>query len=109
MHIATVNGLTTQTGCYIAGSWGQYSLDRLADVCEQFGVPFPEENDPRRWRKLMDLQEAKGGDTNAAFESLVDSADKLETLLNDCTENGVWHWDDGEFFLSPPDEFEEDS
>lgn len=105
-----VNGIVAEHGCYIEGSWGQYGLDRIADVAEQFGIRFTEEEDPRRWRRMFEIKLAEGPvpDNDTTFDSLVHAADRLEEKLNDQTENGLWLWQDGEFFLADPKEIQEE-
>ena len=90
-----VNGQHADPGCYIEGSWGQYGIDRLADVAEQFGLKVLGVNDPRVWRI-----EAESGDApDWAWTGHVDAGDKLENMLNDATTGGYWIWEDGEFYL----------
>lgn len=95
----TVNGQEADRGCYVAGHWGQYGLDRLGDVAEQFDIELNDDDDPRHWRRLheeaVSQQQAEG-----AWERLVWAADKIEELLNDRTEGGYWTWEGGEFFLT---------
>jgi hypothetical protein len=93
-----VNNEPADPGCYVAGHWGQYGLDRLADVCEGFDIAVTDANDPRYWRRLHDEGDNQH-DVEQAWESLVHAADRLEELLNDHTTGGYWSWEDGEFFL----------
>lgn len=106
-----VNGQEAEPGCYIAGHNGQYGIDGLADVCEQFDIEVPEDDDPRYWRRMTDYADdpdfrvAKPG-VPGHFMSQEDmwdrhmwAGDDLETKLNNATEGGYWSWEDGEFFL----------
>lgn len=108
-----VNGHPAETGCYVNGHWGQYGPDRLADQAEAFGwcadgesEDYPNEgyqNDPRYWRRVADRHARHGDDREVdAWQAHSEAADAIERWLNDRTEDGyVWHWHDGEFFLSP--------
>lgn len=112
---AIVNGHPVEPGCYIDGHWGQYSPDRLAEIAEGFGwSPDKPTDDPRVIRAFADqLDEYRD---LPLWEWHSESADDIETWLNDHTVSGwlpgadggtrdrtnfVWHWHDGEFFLSP--------
>jgi len=109
-----VNGQDAEPGCYIAGHHGQYGLDMLGDVIEQFDWEFGTVDgpdvymDPRRWRK--------GAEAETMEDSIIESgrivraedcwqrqaevADWCEDWLNEHTEGGYWSWEDGEFFLT---------
>lgn len=103
-----VNQQTAEPGCFIDGHHGQYGLDMMADVCEQFGVQVTNDDDPRYWRRVAEGDEeawTQRGETQDrvkpedAWERQVESVDFLERELNDVTEGGHWEWQDGEFFL----------
>jgi hypothetical protein len=93
-----VNNIEASGGCYIAGHHGQYGLDRLADVCEQFEIAFDENDDPRHWRAISDESDNQQ-EVERAWDRLVWASDRLEELLNEHTTGGYWSWEDGEFFL----------
>ena len=120
----TVNGNEgVEAGCYIAGHHGQYGLDALGDVADQFGILLDDEDDPRYWRRGAEAETSE--DTiiisngpgrignhiaryDECFERQVWAADKVEELLNEATTGGYWTWEDGEFFLVDETEQEED-
>lgn len=55
MIAVMVNGHAAQPGCYIAGHWGQYGPDRVADVAESFGWEAGHvRDDPRRLRRVAE-------------------------------------------------------
>jgi hypothetical protein len=94
------NGTSVELGCYIDGHWGQYGPDRLADVAESLlgDVATPAADTIRVARERIDAGDYDGDH----LEILNDAADELEQLLNGATPASfVWHWHDGEFFLSP--------
>lgn len=90
-----VNRMHAEPGCYIEGSHGQYGIDRLADVAEQFGLEIDPPNDPRVWRVTAEEDDADSG----AWERHVEAGDNIESRLNDVTAGGYWTWEDGEFYL----------
>ena len=102
-----VNGQDAQPGCYVDGHRGQYGIDYLVDVCQDFGIEVPDVDNPVLWRATADaesVEDSYGPDGNRwtrdnAWEQHVGSADTLEELLNDRTTGGYWTWEDGEFFL----------
>lgn len=111
--MTTVNGQDAVPGCYIAGHHGQYGIDRLADVCEQFGIAVTENDDPRYWRfhaesddpddRVIERTESLGVRTvgpDDCWERHIWAGDRLEEILNEATEGGYWSWEDGEFFLT---------
>ena len=106
----TVNTHPVEPGCHIAGHWGQYGPDRLADIAEGFGwTPEKSTDDPRIIREFAEtLDDAGYGDKlqGTVWEWHVESADDIERWLNDRTpDEGIyWHWSDGEFYLSAIDE-----
>lgn len=105
-------------GCYIAGHHGQYGIDMMADVIEQFDWEFGTVNapdiwdDPRFWRRAADaetpedavlkpgLHDGKYFSPTECWEMHDAAADALETFLNEHTDGGYWSWEDGEFFLT---------
>jgi len=110
-----VNGHEAEPGCYIAGHHGQYGIDGLADVCEQFDIEVPEDDDPRYWRRMTDYADDPDFEVRVAaltptgsrrlsvdecWDRHMWAGDDLETKLNNATEGGHWSWEDGEFFLA---------
>ena len=116
MTTTLVHGEPADTGCYVEGHWGQYGPDHLADQAEGFGwKPETCLDDPRQIRLIIDHIETCGyprdhtdmrseavGIISSLWEAHTEAADDIETWLNDHTSDGhIWHWTDGEFFLSP--------
>ena len=115
----TVNNVPADPGCYVSGYAGQYLPDRAADICEQFGLTVPTNDDPRHWRREAERAEAceRGNITpsgNAwcaeeaadAWEAHHDAADTVLDMLNGATrsdEGAYWDFHEGELFLSLPD------
>lgn len=105
-----VNGIDASAGCYIAGHHGQYGIDQLAEVCEQFDIEVPEDDDPRVWRARAESGEPVVERLNSplgtqtlkpedCWDRHMWAGDDLETRLKNVTEGGYWSWEDGEFFL----------
>jgi hypothetical protein len=109
-----VNGEPAEPGCYAEGHRGQYAIDHLADICEQFGIAFDDDDDPRFWRRAADAETAQESavvrnavgigshlaSPEECWERHVWAGDRLEELLNAHAEGGYWEWVDGEFFLT---------
>jgi hypothetical protein len=94
-----VNGQDANPGCYAEGHRGQYGIDRLAEICEEFDIPFDYNDDPRYWRRVADGEQASDVSPENAWDRHVWAGERLEDLLNEHTEGGYWTWLDGEFFL----------
>jgi hypothetical protein len=97
--MTTVNGHNATAGCYIEGSWGQYGTDRLADICDQFGIELNDPDRPGHWRDLAERAD-EDGDDHSYWEYHHDQGDTLLDTLNNATEGGHWEWVDGELFLT---------
>ncbi len=97
-----VNGHPAECGSYVEGHWGQYGADHLAEQAEAFGwSPDKPTDDPREIRKEAEAAEEEGR-SHWHWEVYMEAADDIEEWLNDRTGFGyIWHWHDGEFFLSP--------
>ena len=93
-----VNGNDADPGCYIAGHHGQYGLDALGDLAEQFGIELDDEDDPRYWRRAAEAETSEDtvivsngpnrignhiASYEECFERQVWAADKTEEILND--------------------------
>ena len=120
----TVNGNEgVEAGCYIAGHHGQYGLDALGDVADQFGILLDDEDDPRYWRRGAEAETSEDtiiisngpnrignhiARADECMERQVWAADKVEELLNEATTGGFWTWEDGELFLVEEIEATED-
>lgn len=112
--MTTVNGQDAEPGCYIAGHHGQYGIDQMADVCEQFDVDIDRTDRPGFWRfhaesgdpdELIYETNPNGFGSRAlspedCWERHYEAGDRLEDQLNSVTEGGYWSWEDGEFFLT---------
>jgi hypothetical protein len=109
-----VNGHEAEPGCFIAGHHGQYGIDMLADVAEQFGIELNDDDDPRFWRRAAEAETAEDAAVisngpgrigshlarpDECWDRHHEAGDKIEELLNERTEGGYWTWTDGEFFL----------
>lgn len=95
-----VNGQDANPGCYAEGHRGQYGIDRIAEICEEFGIEIRWTDDPRYWRRIADGEEPSTVTPEVAWDYHVQAGDTLEQLLNDHTVGGVWSWEGGEFFLA---------
>jgi hypothetical protein len=95
------NGNECETGCVIDGHWGNYGLSRLLSITDSLlGTEFYAEA-ADAWRESWDSHSDEPWD-GFTFEELHEIADDAESELNKATPQGfVWHWCDGEFFLSP--------
>ena len=102
--MALVNGHPYYVGCVIDGHTGWRGIAEVCEIALNLGWKPKGQREPRRLRYLL-----KRYVTNEATERMTDAligqggyADEAEAWLNDNTEEGfVWHWSDGEFFLSP--------
>jgi hypothetical protein len=88
------------TGCYIDGHWGQYGASRLLRIADDIlGADFYEQalrSAPEECQPHNSCVDEIGGCEEVSWV-----ADDAEAALNDATPDGlVWHWHDGEFFLS---------
>ena len=82
----TVNTHPVEPGCYIAGHWGQYGPDRLADIAEGFGwTPEKSTDDPRIIREFNDAMLDANRNDYLLGEWTVDAADAIEDWLRDHT------------------------
>ena len=104
----TVNGLEANPGCYIDGHWGQYGVDRIAAICEQFGCPDPESHDlPSSIVAATRVVMSNFDGWIEAGEIFTSILDECEQRLNDATVGGCWMWEDGEFYLVDNDNLED--
>ena len=94
-----MNGVELDTGCYVAGHWGQYGPSRLLRIADDIlGTSFYEE--AQNIRECRYCGSERMGDDHESMISEI--ADEAEMALNDATPVGhLWHWSDGELFLSP--------
>jgi len=122
-YIVDVNHHAVEPGCWVDGHWGQYGPDHLADrATEVRWEPETWADDPRQIRDIIDTIETWGyprdgtdmrseavGIIAALWELHIESADGIQTWLNDhtYTDGYSWGWYDGEFYLWPNDEWEQ--
>lgn len=94
-------------GCWIDGHWGQYGVARMVEIAAAHGYGDSEVIDlaarhlgATKW--LSDAPEL----TDDEHEALSWAADEVERWMNDnvAPEGLYFHWEDGEFFLSPADD-----
>jgi hypothetical protein len=121
-YVTTVAGVECEPGCWVDGHWGQYGPDHLADRASELGwEPETCLDDPRELRRITDHIDDMGytrgrdvrsdaiGIQTGFYELVPEACDKIENWLNEHTPDGyVWHWRDGEFFLSPICDDEDD-
>lgn len=100
MSAVLVNGQTTQTGCYVDGHWGWRGTARAISTAHELGYVMTQDDHDLVARWVND--ETMTDDDDSLTDAVLAIADESETWLNDHTADGfVWHWHDGEFFLSP--------
>ena len=88
MMVTLTNGRTVETGCYVDGHWGWRGLGHMIDQASG----------------ILDAELARPTDDADGFDPdyAAGCADEAEDALNAVTPDGfLWHWRDGEFFLSP--------
>ena len=98
-------------GCYIDGHWGQYGASRLLAIADgMLGTSYFDDaaaamtadHDPDDPYSSPLPSDGIMTDELPGCEIVSEYADEAESALNDATPTGlVWHWHDGEFFLSP--------
>lgn len=108
-----VNQLAAEPGCYIAGHHGQYGLDALGDVANQFDIELDDDDDPAFWRRAAEAETAEDAAVvrnavgigshiarpDECWDRHYEAGDTAERILRDATTGGYWEWLDGEFFL----------
>ena len=83
-------------GCYVDGTWGHYAAARMIDVAYELGARWDTFHDDRYLADRY-LQ----GKTDE-LELILEAADAAEDALNSyLPDDMVAHWHDGEFFVSP--------
>jgi len=102
-------------GCYIDGWWGQYATARLVQMAVEHGwVDSAEDEKSKDERAYIaaiaerDMASIMGSSVTPHigvddFQTLADAADACEQWLNEArtTQDVIFHWHDGELFLSP--------
>lgn len=109
-----INDIPLENGCYIAGQWGQYIPDMLADLAETFGWRAVHwDDDPRQIRAIVNGDIDPAADITVAHSDLWDTyhcaTDAILEWLNDHTtpNHYTWDWYDGEIWLLHDDYREE--
>ena len=106
-----INGQTLGTGCYVDGHWGQYSASRVLGIAdailgtnytaEATAAMIEDHNSDDPYSSPLPTDGCMT-DELPGCEIASEAADEAESALNDATPDGyLWHWYDGEFFLSP--------
>lgn len=97
-----VNGNDAEPGCYIDSHWGQYGTDRIADICDQFGIELNDADRPAHWREKAEAEDSHEHPGRIAdfWQIHHEQGDTLVDTLNNVTEGGYWSWEDGDFFLT---------
>jgi hypothetical protein len=101
--MAQVNGHPAEPGCYVASQWGQYGPDQAIEVAESFGHTRDPIDDPRIIRHFADMT---GWDHLADQYHWADDA-TIEWLNAVTDLNHTWIWQEGELFLIPITELED--
>jgi hypothetical protein len=95
----TINGVTVNGGCFVAGHHGQYAYDAIAGIADAIlGT-----------RHADTIATARRLDDPNLVDILVDVADKAMEELNLATTGGSWDWSDGEIFLIDDADIEVDA
>ena len=106
-----INGQTYGPGCYVDGHWGQYGASRVLRIADDIlGTTYWDDaaaamladHDPADPYSSPLPTDGCMPDELPGCEIVSEIADDAETALNDATPAGyMWHWYEGEFFLSP--------
>lgn len=100
-RLATVNGVQADFGCYISGHHGQYGIDALEGVAAMFGIDLTSMGEtPTMLRRKAEAAD-NTNDAHWYWDGFYEAGQHIEHLLNSVTKDGLWAWDDGEFYLSP--------
>lgn len=105
-----------EIGCYVAGHHGQYAMGVMLWTAAGIHDDIVRHGDDETcdvcgpWRDIANRELAayppaseQAQNARPDLEEKVAAADNAEMWLNDhATQDGyLWHWRDGEFFLSP--------
>lgn len=104
-----------ETGCYVADSYGQYSINAMLEFVAdallgtEFTKDIPLREDGSKYGTYADggpWSGINGTDKDAEIiETISDLGDKAEQALNKATEYGFhWEWFDGNFILTEDEE-----
>ena len=92
----TTNGHAVEVGLVLDGHYGWHNHARM--IAEAVGLGY-EVSDADQ--AIIDRYDS-GDQQDDDFEIVHDLMDDAERWLNEHTDDGyLWHWSDGEFFLSP--------
>lgn len=95
--LVDVNGHALETGCYVEGHRGWHGHAHMISVATDLGFPLDVAG-----QRDVDAYDTAEYDDDGLAEIVFDVMNDAESWLNDHTASGyVWHWRDGEFFLSP--------
>lgn len=109
---------TLDTGCYIDGHWGRYSIEHLYDLVDGL---IPDDKKPSDWSSIGQIiHHSLYGDhdktvTTDAGEQLtiVDTYDIVSDLYDELTDllptkpDHAWFWNDGELFYWAEDSLDD--
>jgi hypothetical protein len=98
MTTLLVNEQECSTGLVLDGHFGWHNHVRMLQTAEGLGWEIDDE-----LQAVMDLYDSGDYDYDSNIPEIIfDAMQEAENWLNDRTDDGfVWHWHDGEFFLSP--------
>ena len=105
-----INGHEVEAGCLIDGHWGQYAIDRMADIAEDLGAYETDlgvcVDDPRWWRSWTTRHAELGmlERINYDWDQHAEAGERVERWLNDHAEGCRVEWVDGECFIVSDDE-----
>ena len=115
------SGQTMEPGCFIDGHWGQYGIARMIEIAADMGwtdkaaepgLGQQKDGIKLAMRKLASMSPSDSDSedlTDSEEEELIWAADDAEAWLNEQTPEGYsWGWQDGEFFLSSAEWWEEE-
>lgn len=94
----TTNNHEVVVGLVLDGHFGWHNHARMIAVATDLGF----ELDVAGQRDVDFYDSGETNDNDSVTEIVMDIMDDAERWLNEHTDDGyVWHWSDGEFFLSP--------
>lgn len=94
----------SDSGCWVDGHWGQYAIASMIDKADDWGWAESTHILDIAMRHLSSMGPSDSeGITDDEHEQLSDASDSVEQWLNAnvAPEGYLFHWSDGEFFLSP--------
>lgn len=94
----TTNNHPVNVGCVLSAPFGWHNLARMIAVATDLGYVISDDE-----QAIVDRYEAGDSDPDSNdHEVVIEMMDDAEAWLNEHTDDGyLWHWSDGEFFLSP--------